>query len=641
MRISIDLKKLLASVVTVLLIFCAMFFLISTPLFGAQHDERKKIVVLFSFRPTLPIAAQWDRGLRSIFDADQSHDYLINIEHLDLTHFGDEKHLDLLKNLYRYKYADHKPDLIIPVLGAAIDLVLDQKADLFNGVPIVFGGVEKQFLENLALPDNATGHLTDINYTKTLELALRLHPNTRNIVIVGGAGNVVKNWVTSSRKAYQSYEDRFDITYLIGLPMQELLSEVTSLPPQTIIISLPVLRDGNGQEFIANEVLKLIAETANAPVYTFWDICLGTGVVGGHVGSFEKEAQAVAQLGLRVLNGENPSDIPITQAPKYENIFDWQQLKRWGIPEARLPEDSVVINRELNVFEQHTEEVVVILLLLGLQFLAILYLVHQRRIRYKAELELSEKRSEADQLQTELTHMGRVVTVSTLTAALAHEINQPLAAMRSYAQAALRFMDADESPNEKVRTALQGIVSDNKRAADIINRLRDLVKKQEPHRELLDINLIINDVLSLLNSEVVLRNASIQVNLCSNLPEVHADTVQIQQVVLNLLINALDAVSCHPVELRGVVITTRLEETSLVVSIWDSGDGVPIEALQTVFEPFNTTKQGGMGLGLAICKSIVEAHDGTIWAACADAGGAVFSFSLPGSRKRRSACYEP
>jgi signal transduction histidine kinase len=633
MRISIDLKKLLASVVTVLLIFCAMFFLISTPLFGAQHDERKKIVVLFSFRPTLPIAAQWDRGLRSIFDADQSHDYLINIEHLDLTHFGDEKHLDLLKNLYRYKYADHKPDLIIPVLGAAIDLVLDQKADLFNGVPIVFGGVEKQFLENLALPDNATGHLTDINYTKTLELALRLHPNTRNIVIVGGAGNVVKNWVTSSRKAYQSYEDRFDITYLIGLPMQELLSEVTSLPPQTIIISLPVLRDGNGQEFIANEVLKLIAETANAPVYTFWDICLGTGVVGGHVGSFEKEAQAVAQLGLRVLNGENPSDIPITQAPKYENIFDWQQLKRWGIPEARLPEDSVVINRELNVFEQHTEEVVVILLLLGLQFLAILYLVHQRRIRYKAELELSEKRSEANQLQTELTHMGRVVTVSTLTAALAHEINQPLAAMRSYAQAALRFMDADESPNEKVRTALQGIVSDNKRAADIINRLRDLVKKQEPHRELLDINLIINDVLSLLNSEVVLRNASIQVNLCSNLPEVHADTVQIQQVVLNLLINALDAVSCHPVELRGVVITTRLEETSLVVSIWDSGDGVPIEALQTVFEPFHTTKQGGMGLGLAICKSIVEAHDGTIWAACADAGGAVFSFSLPGSRK--------
>jgi signal transduction histidine kinase len=633
MRISIDLKKLLASVVTVLLIFCAMFFLISTPLFGAQHDERKKIVVLFSFRPTLPIAAQWDRGLRSIFDADQSHDYLINIEHLDLTHFGDEKHLDLLKNLYRYKYADHKPDLIIPVLGAAIDLVLDQKADLFNGVPIVFGGVEKQFLENLALPDNATGHLTDINYTKTLELALRLHPNTRNIVIVGGAGNVVKNWVTSSRKAYQSYEDRFDITYLIGLPMQELLSEVTSLPPQTIIISLPVLRDGNGQEFIANEVLKLIAETANAPVYTFWDICLGTGVVGGHVGSFEKEAQAVAQLGLRVLNGENPSDIPITQAPKYENIFDWQQLKRWGIPEARLPEDSVVINRELNVFEQHTEEVVVILLLLGLQFLAILYLVHQRRIRYKAELELSEKRSEANQLQTELTHMGRVVTVSTLTAALAHEINQPLAAMRSYAQAALRFMDADESPNEKVRTALKGIVSDNKRAADIINRLRDLVKKQEPHRELLDINLIINDVLSLLNSEVVLRNASIQVNLCSNLPEVHADTVQIQQVVLNLLINALDAVSCHPVELRGVVITTRLEETSLVVSIWDSGDGVPIEALQTVFEPFHTTKQGGMGLGLAICKSIVEAHDGTIWAACADAGGAVFSFSLPGSRK--------
>lgn len=634
MSIALIMRKTFAQIFQDLLIvgFVLLFFSASLAL-GAQNIERKNILVLFSFRPTLPVATQWDRGIRSVLESSTSHKMLVNIEYLDLSHFDDKQHIKILLNNLRHKYSNPKPDLIIPVFNSAVDMALKHGPDLFPGVPIVFGALESQFVESQSLEPNITGYLSDNNYTGTLDLALKLHPNTRNVVVVAGAGPIGQGWITACREKFEAYKERVDFTYLAGLTLEDLLEKLAKLPADTVVFSLPVLQDGAGKKFIGNESLSQISLVSSAPVYSVRDVNIGTGIVGGHMGSFEADGMAVGQLGLRILNGEQPEDIPITRASTFIYMFDWRQLKRWSIAEKRLPPGSIVKFKELTVWEKQKEQIVVVLLLLGLQSFAILYLVHQRRTRNKAELELSEKRSEADQLQTELNHMGRVVTVSTLTASLAHEINQPLAAMRSYAQAALRFMDADESPNEKVRAALQGIVSDNIRAADIINRLRDLVKKQEPHRELLVIDLIINRVLSLLNSEIVLRGASIQENLCPNLPLIHADTVQIQQVILNLMLNALDAVSCHPAGSRVVAITTRLEESSLVVSIWDSGDCVPTEDLQRVFEPFHTTKQGGMGLGLTICKSIVEAHDGTIWAECADAGGAVFSFSLPVSRK--------
>ena len=241
---------------------------------------------------------------------------------------------------------------------------------------------------------------------------------------------------------------------------------------------------------------------------------------------------------------------------------------------------------------------------------------------------------ETHQLRSELAHIDRVVTISTLTSALAHEINQPLAAMRSYAQAALRFMDKDYPEYESVRKALQGIVADNKRAAEVVNRLRNLVKKGTPNREMIEINSIINDVKDLINSELVLRNTSITLNLNPGIPVIQSDSIQIQQVLINLLTNALDAMNDKPIDARTIVISTRAENSSeIIVSISDSGTGIPPDSIERIFLPFHTTKSTGMGLGLSICKSIIEAHGGRIsrpqttrkW-------GATFSFN-PADRK--------
>ena len=238
-------------------------------------------------------------------------------------------------------------------------------------------------------------------------------------------------------------------------------------------------------------------------------------------------------------------------------------------------------------------------------------------------------KSKIDLLQSELHHMDRVITVSALTSALAHEINQPLAAMRSYAQAALRFMDKEQPEYDSVRKALQGIVADNKRAADVVNRLRNLVKKDSSRFEKVEISTIINEVVEFINSEMVLRNVQVTMVLHQRNSLVQGDSVQIQQVLINLLTNALDAMDDQPAETRTITISTRNDSPSLIViSVSDTGGGIPADKLDDVFTPFHTTKSEGMGLGLAISKSIIESHGGKIWVDNNPKGGSTFSFTL-------------
>lgn len=239
-------------------------------------------------------------------------------------------------------------------------------------------------------------------------------------------------------------------------------------------------------------------------------------------------------------------------------------------------------------------------------------------------------RSESQQLQSDLAHIERVVTINTLTSALAHEINQPLAAMRSYAQAALRFLDAEVPDNDNVRKALQGIVADNKRASAVVNRLRELVKKKKFQEEILSINQIIDEVIMLINSELVIRNTTIETHLDPSYPTAYGDPVQIQQVVMNLLTNAMDAMDDIPVNKRAITITSRMNAAEHIeVSIADAGIGIAPQELKNIFSPFQTTKARGLGLGLTISRSIINAHGGTISAENNSQGGATFVLTFP------------
>jgi signal transduction histidine kinase len=239
-------------------------------------------------------------------------------------------------------------------------------------------------------------------------------------------------------------------------------------------------------------------------------------------------------------------------------------------------------------------------------------------------------RVEAQQAREELAHFTRVSTIGELTASLAHELNQPLTGILANARAAQRFLAAPQPNLGEARDCLADIVADERRASDVIRRLRELLRKGKVRPVLLDINLLIGDVIKLLSSDAIMRDASITVDLEPGLPLVKADRVQMQQVILNLIVNAMEAMSGANGSARTVVVrTARDDDQTAHVAVQDTGPGLEPGTEATIFEPFYTTKAEGMGMGLSIARSIVVANGGRIWAVNNPVGGTTFHFTVP------------
>ena len=243
---------------------------------------------------------------------------------------------------------------------------------------------------------------------------------------------------------------------------------------------------------------------------------------------------------------------------------------------------------------------------------------------------LQRQQEENRLLREELAHVLRIATMGELTAALAHEINQPLTAIRSNAQAAKRFMNTDAPDLDELREILDDIIADDRRAAEVIIRLRTLLRKHEVDTQPLDINEVVGEVAGLLHSDAVIKNVSMELDLAEDLPTVRGDRIQLQQVLLNLIINGFDAMEGMPVDQRRLVLRTAWQgEKAVCMSIQDTGVGFKGQDADRLFEPFHTTKAEGMGMGLAINRSIVEAHGGKIWAHENPDRGVTFQFTLP------------
>jgi C4-dicarboxylate-specific signal transduction histidine kinase len=237
---------------------------------------------------------------------------------------------------------------------------------------------------------------------------------------------------------------------------------------------------------------------------------------------------------------------------------------------------------------------------------------------------------ERQRAQTELAHVNRVATMGQLTASIAHEVNQPIAATVSNAQAALRWLNRQPPDLGEVREALACIAEDGKRAGEVIAGIRELMKKAPPRKDRVEINGAIREVIELTRSEAVKNGVSVQTELADGLPLIQGDRVQLQQVMLNLIVNAVEATSGVSEGSRELLISTRKGETGGVrVAVRDRGPGLTPAALEHLFEPFYTTKPNGLGLGLSICRSIIEAHGGRLWTRANVPRGAVFQFTLP------------
>jgi C4-dicarboxylate-specific signal transduction histidine kinase len=246
------------------------------------------------------------------------------------------------------------------------------------------------------------------------------------------------------------------------------------------------------------------------------------------------------------------------------------------------------------------------------------------------EAEARENERRYREAQLELAHANRVATMGHLTASIAHEIKQPITAARTYAAAALRFLDRSPLDVAEMREVLTRHVSQANRVSDVVDRIGSLIKKASPRKEVVDLNEAILEVTALTRSEAVKTGVRVGTQLAGELPRIQCDRVQLQQVMLNLIVNAIQSMSGVEDGNRELHISTvSIEPEGVCVTVRDTGQGLRPESLPRLFEPFYTTKPDGMGMGLSICRSIIEAHGGRLWATGCEPRGALFQFTIP------------
>ena len=250
-----------------------------------------------------------------------------------------------------------------------------------------------------------------------------------------------------------------------------------------------------------------------------------------------------------------------------------------------------------------------------------------------AEVRADRAETELRKVQSRLAHVSRVTTLGELTASLAHEVNQPLAGVVSSADACLHWLAAQPPNVDKARRATERILRDAKRASDVVARVRNLAKKAPLQRTSVDINETAEETISLATRELSQNNVSLETQLAENLPQILADRIQLQQVILNLIINACEALTAADDEFRKLSISTAREMDSVALTVRDTGFGIDPQETEAVFEAFHTTKPGGMGMGLAVSRSIIEGHGGRLWAEPNEPRGAIFKFTIPSKKE--------
>jgi signal transduction histidine kinase len=280
------------------------------------------------------------------------------------------------------------------------------------------------------------------------------------------------------------------------------------------------------------------------------------------------------------------------------------------------------MNRELTFWDLKYYIVGILVFVIAQSFLLASLFVQKRR-RRSAEVEAQQRRQE-------LAHVTRIAVMGELTTSLAHEINQPLTAILSNAEAARRFLSGAAPDINEVRQIIEDIARDDRRASDVVRKVRALVKKEEPHEEILNLNKMIQEVVGLIRGESLLQGLSVNMELSPELKMIRGDRVQLQQVILNLVLNSAAAMRNSPPGQRKIIVRTAMaDSTNVKTSVTDFGTGIDENNADRLFEPFYTTKPEGLGMGLPISQRTVKAHGGVLEASNNPEGGATFAFTLP------------
>ena len=789
----------------------------------------------------------------------------IEIEHLDLVYDVSPGYHRTLVDLLRVKYANRDPEVVIAVGVGALQFAVAERETLFPHAAILFGHVTKTDLATVPR-ENIAGVVSEWGFDQEVDLAQRLLPDTRRVVVILGSGPLEQAYEQNFRREFDRFAGKLDIEWWVGRPMAELEQRIAALPPHTVVVFITMYRDNIGGAYVPVIALERLAARSNRPVFGPFLNWIGTGIVGdGHFSHGDVGTQ-LGNAAMRVLRGESLQSIGVMRAASSPPTFDGRQLERFHISHRSLPPGSRIVFNQPSLWQEHRWMLIVGLSVIVIQALLLAGFVAQRLARRRAEgarrdalelytavadslderiatlsadgtivsanrawaafakaherdswlvvgsnyvdsvkraiehghedarrtldaleavlsgrgtsrrieyfsagdherwrydmrvvafqrpgggavvtigditdrwrseervrvtleslpiatvlldtegsielvnaeaerlfgyqrrdllgcrptmlipdfaldtvendrdrlvtgrrkdggdvplqlnmrtismtsrsmtlvsmRDLSDRRrldAEVQRLREETAHFGRVATVGEMSAAIAHELNQPLTGIMMNCQAAQRLLEHGSFTIADVVETFSDIVADTRRAGEVIQRLRLMLRKQPAEVRPLNLNEIVKQVQRLVAHDLALRGSALDLELAEDLPLIGGDRVHLQQVILNLILNAADAMAGLPPDSRRMVLRTRPGFNQTVeLELRDSGPGIPPEAMPHMFQPFFTTKKNGMGMGLSIVRSIVETHGGRITCTNAASGGAVFNVILPASKR--------
>lgn len=591
----------------------------------SRRGELKRVLLLHSFGREFRPWSAYARDIKA--ELERQSPWPLDIqEHALLTarfnNPGPEApFVEYLHSLYQ----GATPDIVVSIGAPAARFAQRYRARLLPNAPLVLTAVEHRLIDRADLADNDVVVAVRNDFVAAFDNILQVLPDTKSVAIVVGASPLERFWMEELKRELKPFAERIELVWYSDLSFEEILKRSSKLPPHTALFWGLMSVDAAGVVYESDSALRSLHAVANAPIFSYQEPFFGEGTVGGPMHLIGETTSRTVSAAIGILGGAKPATInyePIAfAAPRY----DWRELQRWGISESRLPPGSTILFREPSIWQRYRWQMLMITAVFLVQAGLISGLLHERRRRRVAEVESRQR-------LTELAHVNRYSAVGELTTSIAHELNQPLGSILTNAETAELMLRAAQPDLVEIQQILADIRRDDQRASEVIRRLRSVLKKTPFEVKNIELNDTVREAIDLVKALAQGRRITL-----SYLPvmaglHVKGDPVQLQQVILNLIINAMDAISDADTGKREVSVATLRAGHQAEIRISDTGPGMAASDVANVFDPFFTTKPQGMGVGLAIARTIVEAHHGTITAANQPAGGALFTIRLPTAR---------
>ena len=613
------------------LISILIVFTINFKALGIEEVNRsdKNILILFSLVPTTPAYRIILDGLSEKLTKEFGDSCTLNIEYLETERYPKGAYPKEKFDKYNRKYKDVRLDLMI-CIGIDIVSTVKENADdhLLNLPAIVvdydFSAYGRPF--EFQVNSQTTPIRLKMDIKRTIEEALKIFPNTSSIYFITGTSRTDNLILEVSKEAAKNINNNIKTSFVTDQSMDDLLKIVHKLPENSLIFVTSFNSDINLVPYYNTEAVRLISKSANAPVFTYIDMGFGEGSFGGYIISFRKTGPLLGETSVKILKGTDPNSIKISDKDYYDYLLDWRELKKWNLLMLEKQKNGyTVLYKDVTFYGEHKVFLFWGIIFLFLQSYLIITLFHL----YRKQKQMTRHIVETDRRQMDIIREDRIMRIGMMSASLSHELNQPLTSILSTAQAGIRFINSGKADFEMLKNIFNNIVEDDKRAASVLASIRGLMKLEKREKIRVNLNNLIIEVADLYKSKAIELNCKISLKLTEVPVFVNADSIQIQQVILNFISNASQSIEETEDKINTIYITEKVEEEYVSVYIRDYGKGIDESIRDRLFDPFITSYKEGSGVGLAINRLIiVEEHQGKIASRNMPDRGAEFSFSL-------------